>query len=289
MLSYIIWDVNPEIFSVGSFSIRWYGLLFASGFLVGQRIMSHIFKAEGLKETLLDSLLLTMVISTVLGARIGHFLFYEPDVLLNDPLQVITPPFAGLASHGGILGIMPALWIYCRVKKMSYLWLTDRIVITVALAGAFIRMGNMMNSEIVGRVTDVPWGFVFVRLTEFGSFSQLPRHPTGLYEAISCLLLCFLLLWIWNKRKSQTPQGLLLGIALIWIFGLRFVFEFFKENQEAFENELPINMGQILSIPSVLLGVIFLVVALKNKNKTQRIFSDDLSAAKYSEPIVKAN
>lgn len=274
MFGYIIWDVNPEIFSIGTFSIRWYGLLFASGFLVGQRIMAHIFRKEGLKETLLDSLLLTMVITTVVGARLGHFLFYEPDIFLKNPLQVITPPFAGLASHGALVGILLGLYIYARSKKISFLWVVDRIVIVVALAGCFIRMGNLMNSEIVGKVTDMPWAFVFTRNFEF---TQYPRHPAQLYEAIACLILCFLLFWMWNKRKTQTPQGLLLGVFLIWVFGLRFVIEFFKENQVAFENELQFNMGQILSIPAVALGIVFLIYALKNKDKEQRIFTDSLA------------
>ncbi|MEZ4903264.1 MAG: prolipoprotein diacylglyceryl transferase [Spirosomataceae bacterium] len=272
MLGYIIWDVNPEIFSIGTFSIRWYGLLFASGFLVGQRIMAHIFKKEGLKETLLDSLLLTMVVTTVVGARLGHFLFYEPEILFKNPLQVITPPFAGLASHGATIGILLGLYFYARAKKMSFLWVVDRIVIVVALSGCFIRFGNLMNSEIVGKVTDVPWAFVFTRNYEF---TQYPRHPAQLYESIACLVLCLILFWLWNKRKTQTPQGLLLGIFLVWVFGLRFVIEFFKENQVAFENELPYNMGQILSIPAVLLGIVFLIYAYKNKNKEQRIFTDN--------------
>lgn len=274
MFGYIIWDVNPEIFSIGSFSIRWYGLLFASGFLVGQRIMAHIFRQEGLKETLLDSLLLTMVITTVVGARLGHFLFYEPEVLFKNPLQVITPPFAGLASHGATIGILLGLYFYARAKKMNFLWVVDRIVIVVALAGCFIRMGNLMNSEIVGKVTDVPWAFVFTRNFEF---TQYPRHPAQLYEAIACVILCLLLFWMWTQRKTQTPQGSLLGIFLIWVFGLRFVIEFFKENQVAFENELPFNMGQILSVPAIILGIVFLAYAFKNKDKKQIIFTDKLA------------
>lgn len=275
MLSYIIWDINPEIFNIGSFSVRWYGLLFASGFLIGQRIIAHIFKKEGVQESLLDSLLLTMVASTVLGARIGHFAFYEPEVLLNNPLEVITPPFSGLASHGATIGILLALYIYARVKKMSFLWIVDRIVIGVALGGFCIRMGNLMNSEIIGRVTEMPWGFIFVKNFEY---TQVPRHPAQLYEALSCLVLCLLLFWLWNKRKTQTPQGSLLGLFLVWIFGLRFFYEYFKENQVAFENELPYNMGQILSVPAVLLGVFFLFYSWKNKNKTQHIFTDPAAA-----------
>jgi phosphatidylglycerol---prolipoprotein diacylglyceryl transferase len=278
MFGYIIWDVNPEIFSIGTFSVRWYGLLFASGFLVGQRVMAHIFKKEGLKESLLDSLLLTMVIATVLGARIGHFAFYEPEVLLKNPLEVILPPFRGLASHGAIFSILPALYIYARVKKMSFLWVIDRIAIVTAFAGFCIRMGNLMNSEIVGRGTDVPWGFVFVNNFEF---TQIPRHPAQLYEALSCLVLCGFLFWLWQRRKTETIQGSLLGIFLVWVFGLRFFYEYFKENQVAFENELPYNMGQILSVPAVLLGIYFLIRAWQNRHKTQRIFTDDLAAEQH--------
>ncbi len=275
MLSYILWDVSPEIFSIKSFSIRWYGLLFALGFLIGQRIMAHIYKKEGLKESLLDSLLLTMVLATVIGARLGHFAFYEPEVFLNNPLQIITPPFAGLASHGATIGILLGLYIFAKMQKMSFLWVVDRIVIAVALSGCFIRLGNLMNSEIVGKITDVSWAFIFKNLTEFGPvYSQQPRHPAQLYEAIACLVLCFLLYRIWNKQKGATPRGLLLGIFLIWVFGLRFVWEFFKEPQVAFENDLPLYMGQILSIPAVLLGIYFLVNALRNKNNIGPVFSD---------------
>ena len=277
MFGYIIWDVNPEIFSIGSFSVRWYGLLFASGFLVGQRIITHIFKKEGVSETLLDSLLLTMVVATVLGARVGHFVFYEPEVLFKNPLEVIMPPFRGLASHGAVISILVALYIYTRVKKMSYLWVVDRIAIVSALGGCFIRFGNLMNSEIVGRPTDVPWGFVFVKNFEY---SQIPRHPAQLYESLSYLVLSGLMFWIWNKYKTKTPQGLLLSIYLIGTFSLRFIFEYFKENQVAFENEMSYNMGQILSIPAVLLGVFFLFYALKNKDKIQRIFTNELAAEK---------
>lgn len=265
MLSYVIWDVNPEIFSIGSFSVRWYGLLFALSFLIGQQIMIHIFKKEGKPLKDIDALTLYMVIATVLGARIGHFLFYEPQVLLRNPLEVILPPYQGLASHGAIIGILLGLFLYARSRRstgQTFLWVTDRIVILVALAGCFIRLGNLMNSEIVGRPTDLPWGFVFVRNTEY---LQIPRHPAQLYEALSMLALFFVLLAIWNRMKENTPRGLLLGIFLIWCFTLRFLYEFLKENQVAFENDLTLNMGQILSIPAVLLGVYFLIMSLNRR------------------------
>lgn len=261
MHKYIVWEVNPEIFHIGSFSVRWYGLLFALGFLIGMQIMTYIFKKERKPVADTDSLLIYMVVSTILGARLGHFLFYEPDVLLHNPLVVITPPFAGLASHGATIGILIGLWLYSRRKEsrltnQTFLWVTDRIVIAVALGGACIRFGNLMNSEIVGRPTDVPWAFIFMNNSEY---AKIPRHPAQLYESISCFVLCLLLLWFWNRYKARTPRGSMLGIFLIWVFGLRFFYEYIKENQEAFENTMALNMGQILSIPAVLLGIYFVV------------------------------
>ena len=261
MHKYIVWEVNPEIFHIGSFSVRWYGLLFALGFLIGMQIMTYIFKKERKPVADTDSLLIYMVVSTILGARLGHFLFYEPDVLLHNPLVVITPPFAGLASHGATIGILIGLWLYSRRKEsrltnQTFLWVTDRIVIAVALGGACIRFGNLMNSEIVGRPTDVPWAFIFMNNSEY---AKIPRHPAQLYESISCFVLCLFLLWFWNRYKARTPRGSMLGIFLIWVFGLRFFYEYIKENQEAFENTMALNMGQILSIPAVLLGIYFVV------------------------------
>ncbi len=266
MLQYVIWDVNPEIFHIGSFSVRWYGLLFALGFLVGMQIMSYIFKREGkpLEDT--DSLLIYMVLATIIGARFGHYLFYEPETLLNHPLTVITPPFSGLASHGATIGILTGLWLYSRRRSsratgQTFLWVTDRIVITVALGGACIRFGNLMNSEIVGRPTDVPWAFIFMNNAEY---EKIPRHPAQLYESLSCLVLFFGLLWFWNRYKERTPRGSMLGIFLIWVFSLRFFYEYLKENQVPFEDSLPLNVGQLLSIPAVLMGVYFLVRAYRN-------------------------
>ncbi|RIV19266.1 prolipoprotein diacylglyceryl transferase [Fibrisoma montanum] len=268
MLQYIIWDVNPEIFHIGSFSIRWYGLLFALGFLIGMQIMTHIFKQENKPIADTDTLLIYMVVSTVLGARIGHFLFYEPQVLLRNPLEVILPPYAGLASHGAAIGIMLGLWLYSRREAsrktgQTFLWVTDRIVITVALGGAFIRLGNLMNSEIVGRPTDVPWAFIFINNPEY---EKIPRHPSQLYEALSCFVLFLFLFWYWNRNRERTPRGSMLGIFFIWVFTLRFLYEYLKENQEAFENDLFLNMGQILSIPAVALGIYFLIRGNQNQH-----------------------
>ncbi|AQG80451.1 prolipoprotein diacylglyceryl transferase [Spirosoma montaniterrae] len=271
MLQYIIWEADPEIFHIGAFSVRWYGLLFALGFLIGMQIMTYIFKKEGKPVADTDTLLIFMVVSTVVGARFGHFLFYEPEVLLKNPLTVITPPFAGLASHGATIGILTGLWLYSRRKSsratgQTFLWVTDRIVITVALSGAFIRLGNFINSEIIGRPTDLPWGVVFPRADYSGIPMPhvVPRHPAQLYESLSCLVLFFFLFWFWNKYKGRAPRGSMLGIFLIWVFALRFLWEYTKENQVSFENSLFLNMGQILSIPAVLLGIYFVIRSYQN-------------------------
>lgn len=264
MLSYIIWNTNPELFTIpeflgiGPITVRWYGLLFAAAFLFGQQIMVHIFKAEKKPLADIDSLTLYMLISTVLGARIGHFLFYEPEVLFARPLEVFLPPFAGLASHGAAIGILTGLWLYSRTRKstgQNYMWVADRMVIIIALAAFFIRFGNLMNSEIVGRPSDVPWAFIFMQNLEY---TQVPRHPAQLYESLSSLVLFVILFLLWKKKKAATPQGSLTGIFLIWIFSLRFFYEFLKENQVSFEENMSLNMGQILSIPAVLLGFYFL-------------------------------
>ncbi len=264
MLSFITWNVSKEIFTIpefaglGPFPIRWYGLLFALAFVIGQQLMIHIFKKEHKPLADIDSLTLYMVFATVLGARFGHFLFYEPEVLIKNPLEVILPPYAGLASHGAIIGILTGLWLYSRTRSktgQTFLWVADRIAITVALAGVFIRLGNLMNSEIFGKITEKPWGFIFMQNHEF---SKYPRHPTQLYEAAAYLVLFFLLVWLWNKYKAQTPSGMLVGIFMIWVFTFRFIIEFFKENQVDFEEGLALNMGQTLSIPAILLGIWFI-------------------------------
>jgi phosphatidylglycerol:prolipoprotein diacylglycerol transferase len=275
MISYILWDADPEIFTIpefggfGPFPVRWYGLLFAAGFLIGQQVMIHVFKKERKPLEDIDALTLYMVISTVLGARIGHFLFYQPEILFKNPLEVILPPYAGLASHGAVIGIILGLWLYSRSRKLTgqtFLWVADRIVIVVALAGSFIRFGNLMNSEIVGTPTDLPWGFIFMKNTEF---LQIPRHPSQLYESISCMVLFFILLAIWNRYKENTPRGMLVGVFFVWVFTLRFLYEFIKENQEAFEANYALNMGQILSIPVVMLGLYF--IWQSRRNAAQRI------------------
>jgi len=249
----INWNVSPDIFSIGPITIRWYGLLFAMSFIVGYQLMMIIFKRENRSEHDLNDLVWYMILGTVLGARLGHCLFYNPDYYLSHPLEILQIWKGGLASHGAGIGIVTALILYARKKKdISFLWIMDRVVITVALAGFFIRMGNLFNSEIIGKPTNSNWGFVFV------SVDNIPRHPAQLYEAIAYLLIFIFLLSFYFRVKGKFKNGLLFGMFLISVFGFRFFVEFLKENQSLFEQNLFLNMGQLLSIPFVIMGIYFL-------------------------------
>jgi phosphatidylglycerol:prolipoprotein diacylglycerol transferase len=272
-LAFVDWNPNPEIFNLFGFSVRYYGLCFALAFLSGFQVVSYMFKKEGRPVEQADQLLLYAMVATVVGARAGHYVFYEFPLLQADPLrffiQMITPPFSGLASHGAAIGLFTAFYIYTKKNKgVSYLYVTDRIVIATALAGFFIRFGNLMNSEIIGKPTQLPWGFKFYRDFEFNMSGDpsmvLARHPSQLYEALSCLVIFAFLLWVWNKKKEHTKNGLLTGLFMIILFTLRFFYEFLKENQSAFEDQLSLNMGQILSIPAVIFGIIVLMYSNRN-------------------------
>jgi phosphatidylglycerol---prolipoprotein diacylglyceryl transferase len=366
ILSYIIWNGSPEIFSFSSFALRWYGLLFALGFLISQQILYYIYEKEGKPQKDVDTLTIYMVVATIVGARLGHVIFYQPELLWENPLGVILPfefnPFRftglqGLASHGGAIAILFALWLYARKKKpgQSYLQVVDRIVILVALTGALIRLGNFFNSEIIGKPTDSPLGVIFAnRFTdtiqdedvdtkdivedvafqrgsgsvspegraplniflffkkgvteenaeEFANYAAgnildnsadehfdynannssievvkeasgnyaariatygIARHPAQMYESVACVILFVLLYLIWNRYKENLPPGRLLGIFLIWCFGLRFVFEYLKEPQVDFEKTMTLNMGQILSIPLFIAGIIILAISYRKK------------------------
>jgi prolipoprotein diacylglyceryl transferase len=257
----IPWDVNPEIFRIGSFAIRWYGLLFASSFLFGYIIMNRIFKNENLGDAVLDRLTVYMAIGVIAGARLGHCLFYEPEYYLANPLEILMIWHGGLASHGAAVGILLAIWYFVRKEKKDYTWAIDRVAIVVALSGFFIRMGNLMNSEIYGIETTVPWGFVFLRNGEVA-----PKHPTQIYEALAYLAIFILLYSIYWRNKGQHIQGTLISLACILIFTARFFIEFVKEDQVAFEAGMKLNMGQLLSIPFIILGIAWLAYSIK-KNK----------------------
>ena len=264
MLIYINWNINPEIFRIGGFALRYYSLMFAAAFIFSYFILTKIFAKENIELKLLDKLFVYVFIGTLIGARLGHTLFYEFSYYKYHLLEIILPfqitngkfeltGYQGLASHGGAVGILLSVALYCKKYKQSFLWTIDRLVIVVAISAFFIRMGNLFNSEIIGRPTDVPWAFVFERV------DFIPRHPTQLYEAILYLFI-FVTLWIfYYKKAQQLNNGFLFGLFLVLLFSVRFVIEFVKENQEIFENRLPVNMGQILSIPFILIGFYFIL------------------------------
>jgi len=258
----INWNVNPEIFRIGNFAVRWYGLLFASGFLFGYLIFYKFFKKEGLTVEMLDKLTIYMALGVVIGARLGHCLFYEPDYYLRNPIEILKVWKGGLASHGAAIGVLLAIYLFVRKYKMPYIWLLDRIVVVVALGGALIRLGNLMNSEIYGVETKLPWGFVFLRNHEV-----VPKHPTQIYEALTYFGVFGLLFWIYHKTNAKFRDGTLFGWFLILVFGIRFFIEFIKEPQVPFETRMSLNMGQLLSIPFVLLGIIVLYVFWRKEKR----------------------
>ncbi len=378
LISYMVWAADPDLANIGDLTIRWYGLLFASGFLISQQILFRIFRAEGHKEADVETLTVYMVIATILGARLGHVFFYEPARYLANPIDILKIWEGGLASHGAAFGILFALFLYSSYdikynftkfkgtfKKhpragQSFLWVVDRIVIVVALTGALIRFGNFMNSEIEGLPTESDYGVVFAWNAKYAILSSsqaveevsvssserempeaigdqyrpitftlrfrdagyqeeeirsflevkvkslftnyqsirkhiyepagteldytleqdrgayvatiqtygVPRHPAQLYESGTTFMIFLLLLFIWFKLRSKTPEGLLLGLFLVILFGLRFIHEYFKENQVSFEDEIPLNMGQWLSIPLILAGIYLLIQVSRKKQKT---------------------
>ncbi len=270
MLQFIVWNVSPDIFSfpdwlplLGGRAVRWYGLLFAASFVVGYFIMQKIFRREKIEDKVLDELSTYMLIATVVGARLGHCLFYEPDYYLARPLEILKVWEGGLASHGAAMGIILALYFFSKKNKKSLLWTLDRIVLVVALAGFFIRTGNLMNSEIFGHVTSLPWGFTFVNYHD-PALNADPRHPTQIYEGLFYLGSFIFLYYSYFKRNmGQKQPGYLFAMFLILIFGIRFFVEFLKEPQVGFENNMTLNMGQWLSIPFVFAGIYLLIKGRK--------------------------
>lgn len=361
IMNYIVWDVNPSVIH-GWERPPWYSILFAAGFVISQQFMVYFFKKEGQNPELVDKLTIYMVIATIVGARLGHVLFYEPEKYLSNPIDILKIWEGGLASHGAAIAILFALWLYSkRTPGQNYLWVVDRIVIVTAMTGALIRFGNLMNSEIGGKDTGSDYGIVYAwdtesllqtlkvpvesidpylpedrqdelvgngivpvnidlgiakgsyelaelentlrrdikyALTQFSSSidymaepKETPldmqiadkgdhyqvtvrtfgraKHPTQIYESVSYFVIFLILLGIWNKYKERLPDGILLGIFLVTVFGMRFVWEFFKESQVTFEDSMAFNMGQLLSIPLVIAGVILVVRAVNKGLKPQ--------------------
>jgi prolipoprotein diacylglyceryl transferase len=259
ILSFIHWNVSPEIFSLGPIHVRWYGLLFAVGFMFGYHHFEKMFKHENEDPKWLESLFIYLIVATILGARLGHVFFYGWEYYSKHPIEILFVWQGGLASHGGVLGIIIAMVIWSKkVSKRSILWVLDRVVVPSIFVGALIRFGNLMNSEIYGNPTTLPWGFIFERNHE-----TVAKHPTQIYESLSYLFGFGVLLYMYWKTKAKDYQGLLVGVFFIIVFTARFFIEFIKEVQEPFENGMSLDMGQWLSIPFILTGITLVILAIK--------------------------
>ena len=271
LLNFIHWNANPELFNLGPLSVRWYGLLFASGFLIGYYIGEKMLKSEKVPQKWIDSLFFYIIIATIVGARLGHVFFYGWEYYSQHPGEIFKVWHGGLASHGGALGIIIALLIHSKlITKRNVLWTIDRIVVPTALVAVFIRLGNLMNSEIYGVETTLPWGFIFERSD---GPNPVPRHPTQIYEALAYFISFGILMYMYWRTRSKNKEGMLTGVFFILIFAARFFIEFIKEDQEAFEAGMALNMGQWLSVPFVLAGIFLVLRALKLPEK------------KYKKPV----
>lgn len=264
MLGFITWDVSPEIFT-WPVTVRWYGLMFAIGFWLGFNIVSRMFKREGAPESWLGSLLIWVACGTIVGARLGHVFFYQWDYYSQHLAEIPCIWEGGLASHGGAIGVILAVVLFSVfTSKRSSLWTFDRLVVAIAFVGGLIRIGNLMNSEIFGHATDLPWGFMFVRSREWQAlYPGQACHPTQIYEALCYFALFGLLMWMYWKKNSGERPGLIFGTFFIGIFLPRFLIEFIKNDQVAFEEAMTLNMGQWLSVPFILIGVWLIIRALK--------------------------
>lgn len=250
-MHYVHWDVNHIIAHIaGPLSIRWYSLWFLAGVLLANYIFMKMAKKEGVPENVSEHLVVYVVFCLIIGARLAHCLFYNPSYYLSNPIRILMVWEGGLASHGGYLGVLVAIYLYLkRFQFLSFLWVADRVSIVAIMAGGFIRIGNLFNSEIYGRVTDVPWAFIFHKV------DAVPRHPTQIYESIGYFSVAAIG-YLFYRYKGRAPrEGSLLGLSMILAFSFRTFIEFFKENQEAFEDGMWLNMGQVLSLPWILLGL----------------------------------
>ena len=262
----IVWDANPVAFSFGSLEIAWYGVLWALALLAALWIFARMVKREALDPRMVDSGFLYAVLATIIGARLGHCIFYEPAEYFLDPfmsgfpwIKILDIRGGGLASHGAALGLLVGLWLFARKWKVPYIWILDRVAVMVPLSGALVRLGNLMNSEIYGDPTTMPWGFIFKRVGE-----TVPMHPTQIYEAVAYLAIFFLLAHLyWRTKLAEEKRGVIFGIFLILLFLVRLLVESIKLPQEAWEQNMALNMGQILSIPFIIAGGVILLWALR--------------------------
>jgi prolipoprotein diacylglyceryl transferase len=258
------WHFNPILFAVGPLSISWYGILFVGAFLAGQTILARIFRTENVAPENADRLLLYALIGTIAGARLAHCFFYDPQFYLTDPMAILRIWEGGLASHGGAVGMLLALWLGGRTARppLPFLWLVDRVAIPAAFGAVFVRIANFLNSEIVGNPTSGRWGVVFETV------DALPRHPVQLYEAAAYLITGIILLFVYRRRGSRTPPGLLFGWFMLLVFSVRIAAEFFKVPQASYESGNLFTVGQYLSLPFLFIGVVMILRARSASNNS---------------------
>ncbi len=260
-MEHFVWNINPTLFHLGPLQLRWYGLLFVGSFFLGLLIMQWIYKRENRDPLVLDNLLIYIMIGAVLGSRLVHCFFYEPAFYLSNPLEILYVWKGGLASHGGLLGIFIAMYLFSKKYNESYLWLTARVAMPGALTAAFVRFGNFFNSEILGIPSNVSWAIIFERI------DLIPRHPVQLYEAFSYLTILLILVILYRRVTPSFATKILPGTFLVLLFTARFFIEYAKTRQAAYSTDLPFSTGQILSIPYIIMGIVWIIWAVKNRNK----------------------
>jgi len=261
MMDYFVWSVEPNIFQFGAIQLRWYGVLFVGSFFIGLAILQWVYRREHKDPEVLENFLLYVIAGAVIGARLMHCFAYEPDFYLSHPLEILKIYKGGLASHGGLLGVLIALYIFAKKYKEDYMWLLSRVAMPGALTAAFVRFGNLFNSEILGLPTDKPWAIIFSRI------DMIPRHPVQLYEAFSYLTLFTLLVFVYKKVSPSFATKILPGIFLTFMFIVRFLLEYTKTRQADYTTSLPFTTGQMLSIPFILIGLGWIILALKTQHK----------------------
>ena len=258
---FIHWNFDPDAFSIGSLTVRWYGILYGCSFIASYYAFKDLLKFDKVPVDIADRALIYMILGTVIGARIGDCFFYHPKYYLQHPFEILAIRQGGLSSHGGAIGILISLYLFARKLQKPYIWVLDRVVVVVGVAGFFIRMGNLANSEIYGHATTLPWGFIFERHGE-----TLPKHPTQIYEGLYYALTYIMLRFVYRKCDNKPKPFLIFGLFLLMVFVFRFCIEFIKNPQEEFEQDMMFNMGQYLSMPFIILGIISLIICSRQSD-----------------------
>jgi len=263
-MEHFIWNINPNILELGPVQLRWYGVLFVGSFFLGLWILQWVYKREGKDESVLDNFLIYVIIGAVVGARLAHCLFYEPGYYLSNPLEMLYVWKGGLASHGGMIGVLVALYLFARKHNESYLWLISRVAMPGMLTAAFVRIGNLFNSEILGLPSDKPWAIIFQRV------DLIPRHPVQIYEALSYFVILGVLVMVYRKSTTQFATKILTGLFFFLLFSVRFLLEYTKTRQATYTTDISLTIGQMLSVPFVVLGIIWIVWAFYTSDKDKR-------------------